>query len=240
MDRQSGGRFDADLRAALLEAARLDWVGALSQEPAAPRFSQGYLDRRAAFLSDPIGYVRRLRRRAWSAGQRALRAAACLLLVAGVAFGALMAASPTARAWVQRIFIQWLSDRADITFQGNPQGFGENGLWRPTWLPEGFELAEENIMSLVTILIYENEVGDEIFLHYTTANANIIIDTEHQDHYAITVHGSAADFFPANEPGEPSYLIWTDEATGTYFDLMTYLEDSEVLLQIAESIRYFG
>ena len=86
MDRQSGGRFDADLRAALLEAARLDWAEALSQEPAAPRFSQGYLDRRAAFLSDPIGYARRLRRRAWSAGQRALRAAACLLLVAGVAF----------------------------------------------------------------------------------------------------------------------------------------------------------
>ena len=239
MDRQSGGRFDADPRAALLEAARLDWAEALSQEPAAPRFSQGYLDRRAAFLSDPIGYARRLRRRAWSAGQRALRAAACLLLVAGVAFGALMAASPTARAWVQRIFIQWLSDRADITFQGNPQGFGENGLWRPTWLPEGFELVEESGLAL-TQLIYENSAGDEIFFTCTTANANVIIDTEHQDHYAITIHGNAADFFPANEPGEPSYLIWTDEATGTYFDLMTYLEDSEVLLQIAESVQYFG
>ena len=121
--------FDDLLRRALIQAVREEYAPVLAEAEAGPPpdFSAHYRRRRLKMLNDPFGYVKRAARPVW---RKALRGAACILLVAALAFGSLMAVSPTARAWVQEVFTQWLETRARFVFTENPSTGTEPGNGR--------------------------------------------------------------------------------------------------------------
>lgn len=112
-------------------------------------------------LDQPFAYYKRTTRSAW---RKLLRAAACVLLTASLAFGALMAASPSARAWVQEVLTQWLETHTWFIFTANPNAGTETGEWKTGYLPEGFRLESERPMSVMTKVTYINYEGTKIYL----------------------------------------------------------------------------
>ena len=199
-----------------------------------PQTSPRYQRWERKLLADPAGFVRRQCRPVW---QKALRMAACLILCAALALVAVMAASPTARAWVVDRVVTWMETYTQFRFYGqNAQGVTAD--WRPAYIPEGFEetevIWEENAQYLK--LTYKNSDGTLIFLTSKPADqsGSFMIDNEHSDYQEVKVSGRAASLFKSNTQGYPSYLIWTNEDTTIAFLLASTLSPNE-LLSIATS-----
>lgn len=188
--------------------------------------SPRYLAWEKKFLAAPFDYAKKRARPMW---QRFLRTAACILLAVSIAFGGVMAVSPTARAWVQQIFAEWFGDHARFSFRGNAGQ--ETGEWKTTWLPEGFELVEETTINYATKIVYQNASRDILQMHYAPNDRAIFgTDTEYQSYENITFHSIQAYLLRATLPGEPSYLIWTNDTEGTAFKLITTTNTDDLVL----------
>lgn len=131
-------RFDALLRDALLDANWLE-CRTVWEEAEEPDFSPTYLRWRRDLLADPFGFVKRKLRPVWV---RALRMAACIVLISAVALGTLMAVSPTVRAAVLNWLREISGNYMTYTSGQSAQTDALPSNWRITWLPEGWELRE--------------------------------------------------------------------------------------------------
>lgn len=224
------------VRSALLEATRREYAYILEAENLPhPDFSPRYLRERARLLADPFGYARRRARPLW---KRAVRTAACILLCAGIAFGGLMAFSPEARAWVAQIVAEWRETHTEYTFTGAPEPGADVGVWRPGYVPEGFEEIERLDLERVGYIVYENADGLNIRFTYRlmSSSGSFSNDNEHSDYYQITVGGNPADLYVSTQADKRSYLIWTDEDLGMAYKLSSEVDYKE-LITMAESVK---
>lgn len=229
--------LDALICRALKANLRAEFPGVFN--PAAqfpwPQTSPRYQRWERRLLADPAGFVRRQCRPVW---QKALRMAACLILCAALALVAVMAASPTARAWVVDRVVTWMETYTQFRFYGqNAQGVTAD--WRPAYVPEGFEETdvywEENVSSLE--LTYENGNGGVIVLTAVPAaqSNSFNVDNEHSTYQEIRLNEQSAHLFSSNTDGYPSYLIWIDEGRSTAFQISSNI-DVEEILKIAENV----
>lgn len=219
-----------------MEAVREDYAAVLAEAEAGPppEFSPRYRRRRLEMCNRPFAYYKKATRTLW---RKALHSAACILLVAAVSLGAVMAVSPTARAWVQEVVSQWFQTHTRFVFTGSPNAGTETGAWKTGYLPEGFEIAEEIVGTQVTEVRYQNGEGETIYLHYmlNEGGASISVDNEHQGYVELQINGNSAYLMKAEEEGAWNNLIWTDDESGVAFKLMSAI-DSRELIRMAESI----
>ena len=152
--------LDRRIRTALLQANWAEY--ALSPGEEEPELPAGLRRRMRPLLADPFGRRRRAR--------RALgRCAAAAVLALSVSFGALMAVSPDARAWVQRVTVQILEKYTTIRFAGESGASGQPGDWAPTWLPEGYVLESAEVRHLAgfsIMYVYYTIPGEEPFIRF--------------------------------------------------------------------------
>lgn len=225
--------FEELVCSALLDVNYQNYERALTQaDTNAYTPSQRHLAWERKFLAAPFAFAKKRARPAW---QRFLQAAACVVLAVSVAFGGVMAVSPTARARVQRIFAQWSGEYARFSFGGNAGQ--ETGEWKTTWLPAGFELTEEKNTSLLSKVLYGNSNGQFIRLIYAPAESTVFgVDSEHQNYEQVLVNGTTAYLLQATTQDETSYLIWTDISGEVAFKLST-TGDAEILMPLAQGIQ---
>ena len=234
----SDHQFDTILRAALLEAVERDWADVLKRETMElpeTKFSPRYCRARARLLSAPFRTAQRAARPAW---KWALRAAACFLLCAGIAFGGLMAFSPEARAWVVRVIIEWRETHTSYEFTGETAPESAMGIWRPSYIPEGFEETEAVEFPGGGHTVYENSECVWIdFTYMAVAQGNAFShDNEHSNYYQITVGSYQADLYISDVEGEVSYLIWFNEDREMAYKLSSKINYQE-LITMAESVE---
>lgn len=228
--------FDALLRRAMEDNIRAEYPDVFDPDVDFPwpPHSRRYLRWEKKLLADPIGFARRQARPMW---KRALRAAACFLLCAAMVLGAMLALSPSARAWVVERTIDWTSTFTKFTYTST-EGKPVTEDWRPAYIPDGFAETEviwnENVGYLH--VTYENTDGVRINISAMSAgqSGSVGVDNEHSDYYDIEVNGQPASLFVTNTEGYPSYLIWSNADMTTVFCLMARLSTDE-LLAIAES-----
>ena len=220
--------LDRRIRTALLQANWAEY--ALSPGEEEPELPAGLRRRMRPLLADPFGRRRRAR--------RALgRCAAAAVLALSVSFGALMAVSPDARAWVQRVTVQILEKYTTIRFAGESGASGQPGDWAPTWLPEGYELTSEIQDPFYSILYYSNASGNSISLHFMPSNGNSFnVDNEHHEQITTRVNGTEAVLYLASEVNQRSSLIWEYQNQNTAFLLLGDLSIDD-LIKIAESVK---
>lgn len=229
--------FDALLRRAMEDNIRAEYPDVF--DPGVdfpwPPHSRRYLRWEKKLLADPIGFARRQARPMW---KKALRAAACFLLCAAMVLGAMLALSPSARAWVSERLIYWKEGGMTEFTYAISDGKGVTADWRPTYIPEGFTETEVDWDEIFTSinLTYEDNNDLYFFLYAVPAgqNASIIVDNEHSVYSEIKINGQAASLFSSNTDGFPSYLIWSNADMTTMYSLMSNLDPSE-LVAIAES-----
>ena len=232
--------FDSDLRRGLMDANLAQYERLLKTANSAEMdFSPSYLRERTRMLADPFGWARR---RGRSARNRAARSAACVLLACTLAFGALMAASPTVRAAV----LNWLREFGgdSVTYTTNPyvsQRAPEGAAlqdWQVTWLPEGYTLWDLYATPTFSKWFFlSDETGDSLDFGCSTpaGNSQVQIGTVPDPEGVreqINVHGCAADYYAG---GGEQLLVW-ETPEGFLLRLLAQGSmDRETLLKIAES-----
>ena len=239
-------RFDDVLRQGLMEANLAQYETVLEKLPDwEPDFSPRYLRERTRLLADPWSWVKRRERPMW---RQIARNVACVLLACTVAFGALMAVSPTVRASVFGWFRSFVGGEARYNPSDGLRVYQEQPGWRPAWIPEGFHLSD---VSTSGVGSPQSPAGFRYHLSYQedgmSADTRAFTFTCHHswggqigmgnmDETAIetaTVWGMEADFY-ACDSGQ-NMLIWNGPG-GEFFELGGSL-DKETLEKIADSVE---
>ena len=214
-------------RRVILDAARLEY-GVLLEEPPEHTFSPDFERKMKKLLRrgrHPILY-------------RALRAAACFLLVLLLSGCAVLAISPAAReafaGWVRSVYY----DTLVYTYTG-PQGESpKDMLYRPLWLPEGYEVYDESPNLSLPMASYRNEAEEDITLitygSVESMSLNIVMEEDVVEKQVL-VAGKKADLY-LDSGGGSNFLIWTDDGKHLIFVLMGNFTEEEAL-RIAESVR---
>ena len=222
--------FDLLLRSALLELNRKELEEAAHLDPIEP--SPRYLRWRIKFLVDPFRYGKKHTRPLW---RKVLRVALSAVLVIVLTFGAVLAVYPPARQWVAR----WFETYTSFTFPGTSNAYRTPDGLCVDYLPEGFELVEEDVNELRGILTFKNSMNTSISLTYFKNNfANLSVDNENSDYSEIILkNGSPAILFTSKTSSESNRLIWTLPSIETAFSLVSPLDIKELIL-IAEGCHF--
>lgn len=229
--------FDAVLRRALTEVIREDYADILEGEPEVPPFTKRHLRWRRNLLADPTGYVGRLARPVW---RKALRTAACILLALATLFGAVMAVSPSARAWVVRMYTEWREDHMNFIYPASEEESSELSDWRPCYIPEGY--TEDTIINTDNLirLTFKNTQNQKLYFSYRSLRHGgmFSVDNEHAEAEYITINNNVATIINSSNISYRSHLSWIDEDEDTAFLLSGYL-DKQVLIEVAKSVEKF-
>lgn len=237
--------FDQQLRDALIDANLLQFETVLAE--AGDRdydFSPRYLRERMRMLADPFGWAKRQER---PPGRRLARNIACVLLACTVAFGALMAASPSVRAAV----LNWLRGFGEdtVTYSANPYAAAPSSDaalqdWQITWLPEDYVLQDFYISpSFSKWFFLSADSGGSLDFGCSApgGKSSIQIGTvsnPEEVRESVSVQGRTADYYADSSE---QLLIW-ETPEGFLLRLRAKGQlDRETLVRIAESaVCYSG
>ena len=201
--------------------------------PTSERFER----RMEKLLADPKGYGKRWRRAARPLWRKTLSVAATVLIVLSASLAGVFAVSPTARAWVERVAVQWLEESVGFRFHGES---GDTfGPWRPTYLPEGFQEVEhfDDMFSELGSVFYEKGETHLSFDYARQKGENQFkIDGQHTRSQTIDLDGNQGYLFTATEEGWPNYLVWTDDRVEMAYLLMGDCDEGE-LPKVARGVK---
>lgn len=233
-------QFDRLLRAALLEAARQDFPEEeMDGEPL--EYSPAHRRWERRFWKDPFRYARKHCRPVW---KRVARTAALIAFTLLLTAASIFTLFPSARAWITQIFAELQERYAAFSFSVQsttaPDDF-ETLLSRYSlsYVPEGYELVEDFILSKSRILRYQNNEGNEFTMTIAVSNSDsIFLDNEnHQTHFPVEVevNGKPAKLLIAKTSEYINQLIWLDDTQSLAFYIIAPLSAEELFL-IAEGL----
>jgi len=228
--------LDKMMRRVLCDAIQLDCESA--NEPEASFIpSRRHQQQMQAMLKKPLTWIERKTRPLW---KQVLQRVAVILLVASVAFGGVMAISPTARAEVVRWVVEWYETHIVFRYAGEdrteemPQYTVEN-------LPDGYTEVERIINHSVVNVLYENSAGEVIFLDYNYIHegGSIVFAPASDDMdevVSVAVGRHSGLLFIPKDPDAMLTITWIDETENIQFVLTADLDD-EALLRMAECVK---
>lgn len=161
------------------------------------------------------------------------RVAVILLVMASLAFGALMLNNDV-RAAVSRTLIEWFSTFTRFSFTSDSIA-DKDMEWRPSYLPEGF--IETYVFASVSLtkVEYTNTDGVIITLKYMPTDSSTVgIDNEHSNYSIEKIDGIEYHIFSPVTEDYPVNLVWEYEYF--VFGLEAFF-DQEELIKIATSIK---
>jgi hypothetical protein len=232
--------FDVLLRRALMDA-NLERFRAVLDEGTNPTFSPRYLRTKTRILTDPFGWLKKASRPSW---KKVLRSAACILLACTLAFGALLAASPTVRAAV----LNWLREinGREVSYHSTSESALETPpSWRPSWLPEGMVMtdifADEDAYSWWEYYADGDDGREDLtcacFDPSSGGTGTILgVSDANSVRTTTTIQGRTADYY---ESDASRLLVWEDQ-DGRLFWLRSDLDiDQATLEKVAESMTFY-
>ena len=165
-------------------------------------------------------------------------AAACLAAV--LCLSVWLAVDVRAREAVFSWTKENLVDRVVYLFQGKEPSTALPE-YRPTWLPEGYELIQEEGNSNTKTVIYQKDdvVEDGFLFGYDYVFDGVVIEHLYNDapHEISTlmVNGYQATLFKSLDDSVPSGLAWIDTDEQLAFVIQFYFDES-IAVKIANSI----
>ena len=221
----------------LMRHVLMDGVEQKSEQPSeadngeAPAFqpSPRYQRQITAMKRDPWAWAKKKQRPAW---KKYAQTAAALLLAAGLG----LAASPTARADIVRLAVEWYNTHIIYHYAG-PDLSGEMPQYTISALPDGYEEIIRAVSPELVSVVYANSDGDMIGLDYMymSQGGNSLFVTEDDDVFDITVRHMKGKLFVPREEGRMSTVTWIDTNSSIQFSVDAAL-DRDSILHIAESV----
>ena len=191
--------------------------------------SPRYQRQMAAMQRDPLAWSRKKQRPAW---KKWAQTAAALLLAAGLG----LAASPTARADIVRLAVEWYNTHIIYHYAG-PDLSGEMPQYTISALPDGYEEIIRDVGPELVSVVYADSDGDMIGLDYMymSQGGNSLFVTEDDDVFDVTVRHMEGKLFVPREEGRMSTVTWIDTNSNIQFSVDAAL-DRDSILHIAESV----
>lgn len=229
--------MEEELRRLLLEASAPEALGLAEEELEEVPVE---VDRavRSRLRSGRRGPARHPRRGC----RRNLVQAACAGLVLVVGLGWLVTVNPAARAWAEKVvsvLFFWHDEYADFTFTGEQPWGNADDVWKPAYLPEGYEEVESRDLegAVRHSIFYENASGGTLDFDYVSVEqgCQFNLDNEHSDYRRLTLNGQPAHLFDTNTEGRPSFLVWFNESGSIAYRLIGEMPGEE-LVKVAESV----
>ena len=193
--------------------------------------SPRYQRQMAAMQRDPLAWSRKKQRPAW---KKWAQTAAALLLAAGLG----LAASPTARADIVRLAVEWSQNRASFVYSG-PDVEGELPCYVLGDLPEGFvQTGWQRLGPAMAAADYENAAGDCLYLdyRYMQQGGGTFIDMDEGEVIQTQVNGMKGYFFQDADPEAFDILTWTDTRQNIQFTLGGCM-DLDQALALAKGLK---
>lgn len=193
--------------------------------------SPRYQRQMAAMQRDPLAWSRKKQRPAW---KKCAQTAAALLLAAGLG----LAASPTARADIVRLAVEWSQNRASFVYSG-PDVEGELPCYVLGDLPEGFvQTSWQRLGPAMAAADYENAAGDYLYLDYSymQQGGGTFIDMDEGEVIQTQVNGMKGYFFQDADPEAFDILTWTDTRQNIQFTLGGCM-DLDQALALAKGLK---
>ena len=111
--------------------------------------------------------------------------------------------------------------------------------FRLAWLPDGYELLDQDISENKTHVIYADEQGR--FLKFTymrgEKETDLFVDTTGTTLEKGQVHGQSADLLISHDPDVASAILWTGTQNDAFY-ISAFLEKDD-LIRLAESVVPF-
>lgn len=167
-----------------------------------------------AMKRDPWAWSRKKQRPAW---KKCAQTAAALLLAAGLG----LAASPTARADIVRLAVEWNQNRASFVYSGPDVG-DELPCYVLGSLPEGYVQTDwQRLGPALVAADYESADGDYLYLDYSymQQGGGTFIDMEEGEVIETRVNGMEGYFFQDADPEAFDILTWIDTRQNIQFTL---------------------
>lgn len=111
-------------------------------------------------------------------------------------------------------------------------------LYRPAYVPSGYQVKEEFVEKDLSAIIYYNNAHELIaFTWFPSASSPVIqiVRDGIETYKRVSVNGMSAELYLDRDEGEANILIWIDEREGAIFCLHSPLGEME-LVRIAESV----
>lgn len=227
--------LDALMKRVLIDSIRLDLDKTAKDDMIQFTPSARHQRQMRSMLNDPLKWSRKKGRPIW---KTALQRVAMILLAVSIGFGAIMVASPTARA----AFVRWITEwyETHVTYRYTGEGVsGTMPQYEITELPEGYYEFERKETSNYTQVIYQNADNDKrirlsyIYMQQGSATDFYVKDLEV---VSIMVKGMVGGLYLSEdlETGDNT-VTWIDEDAKLQFVVDAPFEQ-EVVLRIAESV----
>lgn len=165
------------------------------------------------------------------------KSVACFLLAVFLGGGSLLAFSSEARAtffgWVREFYGEYFV----YHYEGEDHTVSENTVYRPTWVPDGYEIISEShdIAGGGIDYRYGNE-GMIVFDWSVGVESSILrVRPETAEILSTFVNGNPADLYLEDKEGVNSGIVWCDQEKNIIFVIAATLSEEE-LIKIAESV----
>ena len=223
---------DITLRDILLDAAAKEFSVELSDiKPVVVSFH--FQKQMKAMVANPQRWAKRHVRPLW---KKCMQTAAVIFLACSLAFGTLMAVSPTVRAAVINWVTEWYETHILYRYSGEKIS-GELTRYELTELPDDYvETARIETPEYFRVS-YKNELGQWLWFSYSFMQQGSVLDilTEGVEVRDITVNGFDGQIFLSLDSQDDNTLTWIDSGANIQFTIDAFIDES-ALLHIAESM----
>ncbi len=225
--------FDAMLKIAAEEALRQE----IDEMPSCEELNAQYkpspaLDKKIRKTISRHNFKEKAARRR----KYAARTAACAAIFIIISSTVLLGIEAT-RNNIFNAIIQWREKYVSIEHSDNADNTQKNIIYRPTYLPEGFEEVSSKVTENYMKIIYENENNKIIiFTQGSAQSANILADNEEKIYTIIKINGRDAYLIDGDQSDKGSTIIW--EIDGVVIVINSELKSTE-LIKIAESVKKY-
>ena len=152
---------------------------------------------------------------------RIAQAAACLLLAVLLSGCTVLAVSPEARA----AFVGWVRELSEgwsvYHYFGEKKDSLGDIIYRPTWVPDGYE----------GVLEYSDPWNVNIGYQMEAQVKSDGVEVKH-----ILIGGHSADLYLDPEPGTANVLMWMNDEAGALFTISASFSGDEII-KMAESVE---
>lgn len=169
--------------------------------------------------------------------KQCIQSVAVFLLVCSITLGAVMIASPTARAAIIDWVIEWYDTHIVYRFFGEPD-LEAVPKYDITELPSGYVTpGEEQELIDGRAITYKNDNGDTIYFEYVRVESGsaLMIRTENVELLEVEVNGYSGYIYLSEALSESNAIVWYDEQKKIQF-MIDGIVDQEGLIRMANSV----
>lgn len=162
------------------------------------------------------------KRQAFREKARCLKAAAIALAVLSAA---VLASNGELQAKLKSILTEWLPGRVKLIFETETGSLPEDQAIVTGYLPEGYQICNEEIYPGYCVLEFQNEEGDLLSITRMINQSDThtqINDEAFEIEETVMEDGEAAYFFRGKD-GESNILVWNAREKGYNYTVDAYL-----------------